>query len=162
MEVYIKDVCKVGDMVGGVVSVVIIGCLFGLGEFVFDKFYVDLVKVMFSINVCKGFEYGLGFDGVSMCGSEYNDVFCIEGDCIVIDMNYFGGVQGGIFNGMDIYFRFVFKLVAMIVFVQDLVNEVGEKVMVEGKGWYDLCVVFWVVFIVEVMAVLILVDYLLW
>lgn len=92
MIVYIKEVRKVGDIIGGVVNVVVKGCLVGIGEFVFDKLYVDLVKVMLSINVCKGFEYGFGFDGVSMRGLEYNDFFYEEDGQIKIKINYFGGI----------------------------------------------------------------------
>lgn len=161
MEAYIKEVRKDGDTVGGVVSAVITGCPPGLGEPAFDKLHADLAKAMLSINACKGFEYGSGFDGVSMRGSEHNDVFRAEGDRIVTDTNHSGGVQGGISNGMDIYFRLAFKPVATIVPAQDSVNEAGEKVTVEGKGRHDPCVVPRAVPIVEAMAALTLADHLL-
>lgn len=161
MEAYIKEVRKAGDTVGGVVSAVITGCPAGLGEPAFDKLHADLAKAMLSINACKGFEYGSGFEGVRMRGSEHNDVFRTEGDRIVTGTNHSGGVQGGISNGMDIYFRLAFKPVATIVPAQDSVNEAGEKVTVEGKGRHDPCVVPRAVPIVEAMAALTLADHLL-
>lgn len=161
METYIKEVRKDGDTVGGVVNAVITGCPPGLGEPAFGKLHADLAKAMLSINACKGFEYGSGFDGVHMRGSEHNDLFRTEGDRVVTDTNYSGGIQGGISNGMDIYFRLAFKPVATIVPAQDSVNESGENVTVEGKGRHDPCVVPRAVPIVEAMAALTLADHLL-
>lgn len=161
MEAYIKEVRKAGDTVGGVVSCLITGCPPGLGEPAFDKLHADLAKAMLSINACKGFEYGSGFQGVAMRGSEHNDRFYTEEGEIRTDTNYSGGIQGGISNGMDIYFRLAFKPVATIVPAQDSVNEAGEAVTVEGKGRHDPCVVPRAVPIVEAMAALTLVDHLL-
>lgn len=161
MEAYIKEVRKAGDTVGGVVSAVISGCPPGLGEPAFDKLHADLAKAMLSINACKGFEYGSGFEGVAMRGSEHNDVFQQEGGRIYTETNHSGGIQGGISNGMDIYFRLAFKPVATIVLAQDSVNEAGERVTVEGKGRHDPCVVPRAVPIVEAMAALTLADHLL-
>ncbi len=161
MEAYIKEVRKAGDTVGGVVSAVISGCPAGLGEPAFDKLHADLAKAMLSINACKGFEYGSGFAGVAMRGSEHNDIFRQEGDQITTDTNHSGGIQGGISNGMDIYFRLAFKPVATIVPAQESVNEAGEAVTVEGKGRHDPCVVPRAVPIVEAMAALTVADHLL-
>lgn len=161
MESYIKEVRKAGDTVGGVVSAVITGCPAGLGEPAFDKLHADLGKAMLSINACKGFEYGSGFDGVSMRGSEHNDAFQNQDGQIVTTTNYSGGIQGGISNGMDIYFRAAFKPVATIVPPQASVNEAGEAVTVEGKGRHDPCVVPRAVPIVEAMAALTVADHIL-
>lgn len=161
MEAFIKEVRKAGDTVGGVVNAVITGCPPGLGEPAFDKLHADLAKAMLSINACKGFEYGSGFEGVSMRGSAHNDRFRTEGGRIVTDTNHSGGIQGGISNGMDIYFRLAFKPVATIVPAQESVNEAGEAVTVEGKGRHDPCVVPRAVPIVEAMAALTLADHLL-
>ncbi len=161
MEAFIKEVRKAGDTVGGVVNAVITGCPPGLGEPAFDKLHADLAKAMLSINACKGFEYGSGFEGVSMRGSAHNDRFHTEDGQIVTDTNHSGGIQGGISNGMDIYFRLAFKPVATIVPAQESVNEAGEAVTVEGKGRHDPCVVPRAVPIVEAMAALTLADHLL-
>jgi chorismate synthase len=161
MEAYIKEVRKDGDTVGGVVNAVISGCPAGLGEPAFDKLHADLAKAMLSINACKGFEYGSGFEGVAMRGSEHNDIFRQDGDRIYTETNNSGGIQGGISNGMDIYFRLAFKPVATIVPAQESINEAGEKVTVEGKGRHDPCVVPRAVPIVEAMAALTVADHLL-
>jgi len=161
MEAFIKTVRKEGDTVGGVVNCVIEGCSTGLGEPAFDKLHADLGKAMLSINACKGFEYGSGFDGVHMRGSEHNDAFYEEGGQVKTRTNHSGGIQGGISNGMDIYFRAAFKPVATIVAAQESVNEAGQKVTVEGKGRHDPCVVPRAVPIVEAMAALTLADHLL-
>lgn len=158
---YIKSVRKDGDTIGGVVNAVISGCPAGLGEPAFDKLHADLGKAMLSINACKGFEYGSGFEGVSMRGSEHNDHFYREGDRVKTKTNYSGGIQGGISNGMDIYFRVAFKPVATIVPEQPSINEAGETVTVVGKGRHDPCVVPRAVPIVEAMAALVLADHLL-
>ena len=159
---YIKSVRKDGDTIGGIVTALITGCPPGLGEPVFDKLHADLAKAMLSINACKGFEYGSGFEGVRMRGSEHNDAFYKrENGEIATKTNYSGGIQGGISNGMDIYFRVAFKPVATIVPSQPSVNEAGEAVTVEGKGRHDPCVVPRAVPIVEAMAALVLTDHLL-
>lgn len=161
METLIKAVRKDGDTIGGVVSAVVKGCPVGLGEPVFDKLHADLAKAIMSINACKGFEYGSGFAGVSMRGSEHNDAFYQEGEQVKTHTNHSGGIQGGISNGMDIYFRAAFKPVATIVQNQESVNEAGEKVTVTGKGRHDPCVVPRAVPIVEAMTALVVADHLL-
>lgn len=157
----IKAIRKEGDTIGGVVQCVILNCPGGLGEPVFDKLHADLAKAIMSINACKGFEYGSGFSGVEMRGSEHNDVFYNENGNIRTKTNYSGGVQGGISNGMDIYFKAAFKPVATIVPSQESVDESGSAVEVVGKGRHDPCVVPRAVPIVEAMAALVLVDHLL-
>ncbi|MCB0589050.1 MAG: chorismate synthase [Phaeodactylibacter sp.] len=161
MESLIREVRKAGDTIGGVVSCVISGCPPGLGDPVFDKLHANLGRAMLSINACKGFEYGSGFEGVKMRGSQHNDHFYMDGDKVRTDTNHSGGIQGGISNGMDIYFRLAFKPVATIVAPQESVNEAGESVVVEGKGRHDPCVVPRAVPIVEAMAALVLADHLL-
>ncbi|NET32897.1 MAG: chorismate synthase [Cyanothece sp. SIO1E1] len=161
MITYIKEVRKAGDTIGGVVNAVVRGCPVGIGEPAFDKLHADLAKAMLSINACKGFEYGSGFNGVSMRGSEHNDLFYEEDGQIKTKTNHSGGIQGGISNGMDIYFRTAFKPVATIVSEQDSVNEQGESVTVVGKGRHDPCVVPRAVPIVESMTALVLADHLL-
>ena len=157
----IKAVRKDGDTIGGVVSAVITGCPVGLGEPAFDKLHADLGKAMLSINACKGFEYGSGFAGVSMRGSEHNDVFYQEDGIIKTRTNHSGGIQGGISNGMDITFRVAFKPVATIIPAQESVNTQGESVEVTGRGRHDPCVLPRAVPIVESMAALVLADHLL-
>jgi chorismate synthase len=158
---HIKEVRKDGDTIGGVVNCVITGTPAGIGEPAFDKLHADLAKAMLSINACKGFEYGSGFDGVEMRGSEHNDLFYTEDDQVKTKTNYSGGIQGGISNGMDIYFRVAFKPVATIVPSQPSVNEAGEDVEVVGKGRHDPCVVPRAVPIVEAMSALVLADHIL-
>ena len=159
----IKKVRKAGDTIGGVVTGVVRGCPPGLGEPVFDKLHADLGKAMLSINAAKGFEYGSGFEGVKMLGSEHNDLFqpTTNNQQPITNTNFSGGIQGGISNGMDIYFRVAFKPVATIMRDQESVNEKGEPVTVKGKGRHDPCVVPRAVPIVEAMAALVLADHLL-
>lgn len=157
----IKEVRKAGDTIGGTIQCVVLGCPVGLGEPVFDRLHADLAKGMLSINACKGFEYGSGFEGVAMRGSEHNDRFESDGDRIVTKTNYSGGIQGGISNGMDIYFNVAFKPVATIVQAQESVDESGGATTVEGKGRHDPCVLPRAVPIVEAMAALVLADHLL-
>ena len=159
MEEYIKQVKKEGDTTGGVVTCVISGTPVGLGEPIFDRLHAELGKAMLSINACKGFQYGSGFDGVSMRGSEHNDQFINQNGKIVTTTNNSGGVQGGISNGMDIYFRTAFKPVATIMRDQQSVDTNGNEVTVTGKGRHDPCVVPRAVPIVEAMAALVLLDY---
>lgn len=161
MEALIKEVRKAGDTIGGVVSCVVTGCPAGLGDPAFDKLHANLGRAMLGINACKGFEYGSGFEGVKMRGSEHNDRFYNDEGQIRTDTNYSGGIQGGISNGMDIYFRLAFKPVATIVPPQESVNEAGDAVVIEGKGRHDPCVVPRAVPIVEAMAALVLADHLL-
>jgi chorismate synthase len=157
----IDSVRKDRDTIGGVVSCVIKNTPAGLGEPVFDRLHAELGKAMLGINAVKGFEYGSGFEGVKMRGSQHNDPFVKEGDQIKTTTNYSGGIQGGISNGEDIYFRVAFKPVATIMQDQESVNESGEIVTVSGKGRHDPCVVPRAVPIVEAMAALVIADYLL-
>ncbi|GMQ26006.1 chorismate synthase [Algoriphagus sp. oki45] len=149
------------DTIGGVVSCVVQNTPVGLGEPVFDRLHAELGKAMLSINAVKGFEYGSGFEGVKMRGSQHNDSMVNEAGKIKTRTNHSGGIQGGISNGEDIYFRVAFKPVATIMQDQDSVNEAGEAVTVSGKGRHDPCVVPRAVPIVEAMAALVLADYLL-
>lgn len=158
MEAYIKQIRKEGDTVGGTVQCVIRNMPKGLGEPVFDKLHAELGKAMLSINAVKGFEYGSGFEGTKMKGSEHNDLFNEDG---TTKTNLSGGIQGGISNGMDIYFNVAFKPVATIMQKQDTINKQGENVEMEGKGRHDPCVVPRAVPIVEAMAALVIADYLL-
>jgi len=158
---YIKTVRKKGDTVGGRIRGVIRNCPAGIGEPVFDKLHADLAKAMMSINAVKGFEYGSGFGSSTMFGSEHNDLFEKDGDRIRTKSNYSGGIQGGISNGMEIYFNVAFKPVATIMRDQSSVNTEGEKVTVSGKGRHDPCVVPRAVPIVDAMSSLVIADHLL-
>ncbi len=159
MITLIKAVRKDGDTIGGIVTGVIQGCPVGLGEPVFDRLHAELAKAMMSINATKGFEYGSGFDGVTLRGSQHNDVFYNENNVIKTRTNHSGGIQGGISNGMDIPFRVAFKPVATIIPAQESVNEAGESVTVAGRGRHDPCVLPRAVPIVEAMAALVLADH---
>ncbi|WP_420322657.1 chorismate synthase [Flagellimonas sp.] len=156
METYIKSIKKEGDTIGGVVTCVIQNVPIGLGEPVFDKLHADLGKAMLSINAVKGFEYGSGFDGVKMKGSAHNDSYNSDGTTTT---NRSGGIQGGISNGMDIYFNVAFKPVATVLQSYETINKEGEKVTAQGKGRHDPCVVPRAVPIVEAMAALVLADH---
>jgi chorismate synthase len=148
------------DTIGGVVSCVIQGSPVGLGEPVFDKLHAELGKAMLSINAVKGFEYGSGFEGVELFGSQHNDVFYTdENGKVRTRTNHSGGIQGGISNGEDIYFRVAFKPVATIMIDQESINDKGEVVTVSGKGRHDPCVVPRAVPIVEAMAAIVMVDF---
>lgn len=158
---FIDEVRKSRDTVGGIVSCVAKGVPAGLGEPVFDRLHAELGKAMLSINAVKGFEYGSGFEGVKMRGSQHNDaIHQVEGK-VRTKTNFSGGIQGGISNGEDIYLNVAFKPVATIMQDQDSINEAGEAVTVSGKGRHDPCVVPRAVPIVEAMAALVLADYLL-
>ncbi len=156
MEDYIKSVRKDGDTVGGVVSCVVQNVPVGLGEPVFDKLHAALGGAMLSINAVKGFEYGSGFIGAAMRGSAHNDLYNEDGST---KTNYSGGIQGGITNGMDIYFNVAFKPVATIMQSQETLNNSGEMVDMQGKGRHDPCVVPRAVPIVEAMTALVLADF---
>lgn len=158
---FIDQVRKSRDTVGGIITCVAKGVPAGLGEPVFDRLHAELGKAMLSINAVKGFEYGSGFEGVKMRGSEHNDAFFQEAGKVKTKTNHSGGIQGGISNGEDIYFNVAFKPVATIMQDQKSVNESGETVTVSGKGRHDPCVVPRAVPIVEAMAALVLADYLL-
>ncbi|WP_298520923.1 chorismate synthase [uncultured Kordia sp.] len=156
MEERIRQIRKEGDTIGGTVMCVIQNVPIGLGEPVFDKLHAELGKAMLSINAVKGFEYGSGFEGAKMKGSQHNDIFNADG---TTKTNLSGGIQGGISNGMDIYFNVAFKPVATIMQSQDTINKDGEIVEMTGKGRHDPCVVPRAVPIVEAMAALVLADY---
>ncbi len=158
MEDYIKQIRKEGDTVGGVISCVIKNVPIGLGEPAFDKLHAELGKAMLSINAVKGFEYGSGFNGSKLKGSQHNDLFNEDGST---QTNLSGGIQGGISNGMDIYFNVAFKPVATIMQKQETINNQGEKVEMQGKGRHDPCVVPRAVVIVEAMAAMVIADYML-
>lgn len=161
---YIGKVRKAGDTVGGRISTVIRGVPPGLGEPVFDKLHADLGKAMLSINAVHGFEYGSGFTGSAMHGSEHNDIFINpdgRDDRLRTLTNFSGGVQGGISNGMDITFRTAFKPVATIMTDQPTVDRDGNRSSISGKGRHDPCVVPRAVIIIEAMAALVLADHLL-
>ncbi len=149
------------DTIGGIVTCVIKNTPVGLGEPVFDKLHAELGKAMLSINAVKGFEYGSGFEGIKLRGSQHNDEFYADGDRIRTRTNHSGGVQGGISNGEDIYFNVAFKPVATIMQDQHSVDKEGNEVTVSGKGRHDPCVVPRAVPIVEAMAALVIVDFLL-
>ncbi len=157
----IDETRKSRDTIGGVITGVIKGVPAGLGEPVFDKLHAELGKAMLSINAVKGFEYGSGFEGVKLNGSQHNDEFFTEDGMVKTKTNYSGGIQGGISNGQDIYFNVAFKPVATIMQDQESINEAGESVIVSGKGRHDPCVVPRAVPIVEAMSALVIADYLL-
>lgn len=152
----IKAIRKEGDTIGGTVSCVIKNVPVGLGEPVFDRLHAQLGKAMLSINAVKGFEYGSGFHGVTMKGSEHNDIFNSDG---TTKTNHSGGIQGGISNGMDIYFNVAFKPVATVMQTQNTIDKSGNAVEMQGKGRHDPCVVPRAVPIVEAMAALVLADF---
>ena len=147
------------DTIGGVITGVIKGVPAGLGEPVFDKLHAELAKAMMSINAVKGFEYGSGFAGVEMYGSEHNDEFVKEGEEIKTLTNHSGGIQGGISNGQDIYFNVAFKPVATLMKSQKSIDQDGKEVQVEGKGRHDPCVVPRAVPIVDAMSALVIADF---
>lgn len=156
MEAYIKEIKKQGDTIGGVITCVAKNVPVGWGEPAFDKLHAELGKAMLSINAVKGFEYGSGFNGVTMKGSEHNDPFNSDGST---KTNYSGGIQGGISNGMDIYFNVAFKPVATVIQGYETIDRKGNMVKTQGKGRHDPCVVPRAVPIVEAMTALVLADY---
>lgn len=152
----IKIIKKQGDTIGGTITCVAQNVPIGLGEPVFDKLHAELGKAMLSINAVKGFEYGSGFCGAKMKGSEHNDLYNPDG---TTKTNLSGGIQGGISNGMDIYFRVAFKPVATLIQKQDTLTKTGEIIESQGKGRHDPCVVPRAVPIVEAMTALVLADF---
>lgn len=154
----IQEVRKEGDTIGGTVTCVLQNLPIGLGEPVFDKLHARLGQAMLSINAVKGFEYGSGFCGAKMKGSQHNDWFNKDGST---KSNLSGGIQGGISNGMDVYFRVAFKPVATLMQEQETINSKGEMVKMQGKGRHDPCVVPRAVPIVEALAAMVLVDFVL-
>lgn len=154
----IQEVRKQGDTIGGTVTCVVQNVPIGLGEPIFDKLHARLGQAMLSINAVKGFEYGSGFCGAKMQGSEHNDLFNADG---MTQSNLSGGIQGGISNGMDIYFRVAFKPVATLMQSQPTINADGELVEMQGKGRHDPCVVPRAVPIVEALTAMVLLDFVL-
>ncbi|MBS9767027.1 MAG: chorismate synthase [Flavobacteriaceae bacterium] len=154
----IHQIRKEGDTIGGVITCVVQNVPIGLGEPIFDKLHARLAHAMLSINAVKGFEYGSGFEGATLKGSEHNDIFNTDG---TTQTNFSGGIQGGISNGMDIYFRVAFKPVATIMQSQATINSKGEEVEMKGKGRHDPCVVPRAVPIVEALTAMVLADFML-
>ncbi len=155
---FIDQTRKKRDTVGGIITGVIRGVPPGLGEPVFDKLHASLGRAMLTINAVKGFDYGSGFEGVTMYGSDHNDVFFSSDGVIKTRTNFSGGVQGGISNGQDIYFNVAFKPVATVMKDQESIDKAGNKTVVSGKGRHDPCVVPRAVPIVEAMGALVIAD----
>lgn len=159
IESTILQAKKAGDTVGGIISCTITGVPAGWGEPVFDKLQAKLAAAMLSINAAKGFDYGMGFDMVAKRGSQVNDIFETDADGRVITRtNYSGGIQGGISNGMPIYFRVAFKPVATLMQPQDTIDAQGNPIRLQVKGRHDACVLPRALPIVESMAALVLAD----
>ena len=159
MEELIRQVKAEGDTIGGVATCVIQGCPIGLGQPVFGKLHAALGNAMLSINAVKAFEYGDGFKGLKQRGSEQNDVFYNHNGIIQTRTNHSGGIQGGISNGQDIFFRVAFKPVATVLMEQHTVNIDGVDTSMQAKGRHDPCVLPRAVPIVEAMAAMTLLDY---
>ena len=159
METLILKTKEEGDTIGGTITGVIKGCPIGLGEPVFGKLHAALANAMLSINAAKGFEYGSGFDGVEQRGSEQNDVFITDHGYITTQTNRSGGIQGGISNGQDIYFRVAFKPIATLLREQQTVDMKGKETVLAAKGRHDPCVLPRAVPIVEAMAAITVLDY---
>lgn len=159
METLITQIKKEGDTIGGVITCVIKGCPVGLGEPEFGKLHAALGGAMLSINAAKGFEYGEGFEGVSARGSEQNDIFQNINGQITTKTNHSGGIQGGISNGQDIYFRVAFKPVATILMDQGTVDKEGNQTIFKTSGRHDPCVLPRAVPIVEAMAAMTILDF---
>ncbi len=151
----IKEIKKEGNTIGGTIMCVIKNLPAGIGEPVFGKLQAELAKAMLNINAAKGFEYGSGFCGAKMTGKEHNDLFNSD---FSTKTNLSGGIQGGISNGMDVYFRVAFKPVATLLRPQESVDRDGNMVTVEGKGRHDACVLPRAVPIVENLAAFVLAD----
>jgi len=152
----ITEIKKEGDTIGGTITCVLRNVPRGLGEPIFDKLHARLGQAMLTLNAVKGFEYGSGFCGAEMKGSEHNDLFNKDGST---KSNLSGGIQGGISNGMDIYFRVAFKPVATLIQKQDTIDSKGNEVEMMGKGRHDPCVVPRAVPIVEALAAMVLADF---
>lgn len=159
MEALIEQVKADGDTIGGVITGVIEHCPVGLGEPAFDKLHAALGAAMLSINAVKGFEYGQGFAGVARRGSEQNDLFVSRDGQIGLASNRSGGIQGGISNGEDIYFRVAFKPVATLLREQPTVTRTGEATVLKARGRHDPCVLPRAVPVVEAMAAIVILDY---
>jgi chorismate synthase len=161
MEALIRAAQAKGDTLGGIVGCVIKGAPAGLGEPVFGKLHAALGAAMLSINAAKGFDYGDGFDAPNYSGSEHNDVFFNDRGSISVRTNHSGGIQGGISNGQDIYFRVAFKAVPTLLREQNTVDKDGVETVLKAKGRHDPCVLPRAVPIVEAMAAITILDYLL-
>lgn len=159
MEKYIAQVKAEGDTIGGIIACVVKGCPAGLGEPAFGKLHAALGHAMLTINAVKGFEYGEGFNGICQRGSEQNDIFFNDGGVVNTRTNHSGGIQGGISNGQDIFFRVAFKPVATLLQEQPTVNLEGEDTLVKARGRHDPCVLPRAVPVVEAMAAMTLLDY---
>lgn len=160
MEQLILEVKADGDTIGGIITCVIKGCPVGLGEPAFGKLHASLGSAMLSINAVKGFEYGEGFAGVGQRGSEQNDLFCLDSEGkIQTRTNHSGGIQGGISNGQDIYFRVLFKPVATQLRPQPTLTTDGEEITLAARGRHDPCVLPRAVPVVEAMAAITLLDH---
>lgn len=155
----IEEVKAEGNTIGGIITGVIKGCPVGLGEPVFGKLHAALGQAMLSINAVKGFEYGQGFAGVSQTGKMQNDLFFNDNGRINTRTNNSGGIQGGISNGQDIYFRVAFKPVATLLMEQETVTVNGEDTVLKARGRHDACVLPRAVPIVESMAAMVILDY---
>lgn len=158
MEQLIAQIKAEGDTIGGIITGVIKGCPAGLGEPEFDKLHATLGSAMLSINAAKGFEYGAGFAGVCQRGSEQNDLFCNDNGKITTKTNNSGGIQGGISNGQDIYFRVAFKPIATLLQEQETVDKDGNETTLKAKGRHDPCVLPRAVPVVEAMAAMAVLD----
>lgn len=159
MAQLIREVKSKGDTIGGVVTCVIRNTPVGVGEPVYHKLHASLGAAMLSINAVKGFEYGMGFEGVQFRGSQMNDRFYNDHGAIRTRTNNSGGIQGGISNGEDIYFRVAFKPVATVLMDIDTVNCRGEEVTLKARGRHDACVLPRAVPVVEAMAAMVILDY---
>lgn len=160
MAQLISEVKAEGDTIGGIITCVIEGCPVGLGEPVFGKLHAQLGAAMLGINAVKGFEYGEGFAGVTARGSEQNDIFTTDGEGrITTQTNRSGGIQGGLSNGQDIYFRVAFKPVATLLREQPTVDKDGNHTVLKARGRHDPCVLPRAVPIVEAMAAMVILDY---
>ncbi|MCZ8372909.1 chorismate synthase [Phocaeicola acetigenes] len=159
MADYIYKIKGEGNTIGGVISCVIKGCPIGLGQPVFGKLHAALGNAMLSINAVKGFEYGQGFGSMEQKGSEQNDIFYNENGKIALRTNRSGGIQGGISNGEDIYFRVAFKPVATVLMEQPTVDRLGNETILKARGRHDPCVLPRAVPIVEAMAAMTILDY---
>lgn len=158
---FLRSVKLKGDSAGGTIACFIKGVPAGLGEPVFDKLNADLAKAVMGINAAKGIEFGSGFRAASMKGSEHNDIFSRENGKIITKTNHSGGIQGGISNGMDIYFNAAFKPPSTVALEQKTINKSGEEVVYRPKGRHDLCYVPRCVPVVEAMAAVVVADHLL-
>ena len=158
MESLIREVKADGDTIGGVITCVATGVPVGWGDPAFGKLHAMLGSAMLSINACKGFEYGMGFDGVQYRGSQMNDIFVANNGKIKTKTNHSGGIQGGISNGEDIYFRVAFKPVATLLRQQDTVDIQGRGTTLKARGRHDPCVLPRAVPVVEAMAAITLLD----